>query len=137
MCPYCEKMFSSEDFENNHIENVITNDRRRQFNKSTRKKSTMEFRNLKTILKDLLCLLDLESTLLKREARKMNDEGKEANTQIIHEHRPNSCCFNFMCTFDSSRNELKSFEGYDCVKNMIIEMHEMSQELHQRSEETY
>ena len=33
-----------------------------------------------------------------------------------------------MCTFDSSRNELRTFEGPDCVKNMIIEMHIKSQE---------
>ena len=33
-----------------------------------------------------------------------------------------------MCTFDSSRNELKTFEGPDCVKEMIVGVHKKSQE---------
>ena len=68
-------------------------------------------------------ICDLESTLLKNEIVKLDKKGITANTQIIHEHRPNSCCYYFMCTFDSSKNELKTFEGLDCVKKMIIDMY--------------
>ena len=50
---------------------------------------------------------EFESTLLIDEIAKIIDKCKEANIQIIHERRPNSCCYHFVCTFDSSRNKLK------------------------------
>ena len=46
----------------------------------------------------------------------------------MHEHKPNSCCYYFICTFDNSRNELKTFEGSNCVKEMIIDMYNKSLE---------
>ena len=33
-----------------------------------------------------------------------------------------------MCEFDPTKNRLELFEGDDCVKNMIIEMHRISEE---------
>ena len=59
----------------------------------------------------------------------MKKKGKEACTQILHEHRPNSCCYYSMCSFDSSRNELKVFQGENCVRDMIIEMYNKNEEL--------
>ena len=89
----------------------------------------MKFKMCKNMIeRSVMFINDFESTLLKGEARQMSGKWKEANTQIIHEYHPNSCCFQFMCTFDSSRNLLKTFEGYDCVGNMITEMYKMSQE---------
>ena len=57
-----------------------------------------------------------------REAAKLNNHGTEAKTKIIHEHRPNSCGYCFRCTFDNSRNKLRTFTGSDCVKEIIIGM---------------
>ncbi len=52
---------------------------------------------------------DCESTLEKVNI-KLGD-----NTQLLHKHKVNSCCFNFVCTFDSSKNTLETFEGETCT----------------------
>ena len=85
------------------------------------------FKNHKNMLeRPYMFIGDLESTLLKNNTIKVNKKGEPVNTQIIHEHKPNSCCYYFMCTFDNSRNELKTFEGLNCVKDMIIDMYNKS-----------
>ena len=38
----------------------------------------------------------------------------------------NSCCYYFVCTFDSTRNKLKTFVGDDCLKQMITELYGLS-----------
>ena len=58
---------------------------------------------------------DCESTLVKT-----NDEKK------IHEHKVNSCCFYFVCTFDSSRNELFTYVGEDCLKEMTEKLFDIA-----------
>jgi hypothetical protein len=63
---------------------------------------------------------DCESTLEKVDS-KLGD-----NTELIHKHKVNSCCFYFVCTFDSSRNLLKTFEGDNCIEDMVIELHRIS-----------
>ena len=45
------------------------------------------------------------------------------NNQRTQEYRPIICCYNSVCTFDSSRNELKAFVGADRVKGMVIDMY--------------
>lgn len=37
----------------------------------------------------------------------------------IAKREPNGACCYFVCTFDSSRNILYTFEGRDCVVNVI------------------
>ena len=40
----------------------------------------------------------------------------------IARHEPNSASCYFVCTFDSSRNKLYTFEGRDCVINLIEQL---------------
>ena len=40
----------------------------------------------------------------------------------IARHEPNSASCYFVCTFDSSRNKLYTFEGRDCVINTIEQL---------------
>jgi hypothetical protein len=78
----------------------------------------MKFKNFKnTIERPYMIYADLESTLIKT--------GNTKN--IVQEHKPNSCCYYFVCSFDSSRNELLTFEGENCVEEMIISMYELSE----------
>ena len=72
MCPYCEKMIDSDDFENNYIKTC--------YKKATDKGSliklpepgsTMKFTNRKNMMeRPFVIISDLESTLLKTETRK-------------------------------------------------------------------
>jgi hypothetical protein len=111
-------MICCDDFEKCHIKD--------RYRKATEegalivlleKGSVMKFKNRKNMMgRPYMFICDLENTLLKHEIAKLGKKGVIANTQIIHEHRPNSCCYYLMCTFDSSQNELKTFEGPDCVK---------------------
>ncbi len=55
-------------------------------------------------------IADLESTLLRHKSIKVYKNEDPVNTQIIHEHKPNSCCYYFICTFDNRRNELKTLK---------------------------
>jgi hypothetical protein len=69
----------------------------------------MKFENHKNKLeRPFIIYADTESTL-----KKTDDDKK------VHEHIVNSCCFYFVCTFDSSRNELFTYEGENCLKDMI------------------
>ena len=56
-------------------------------------------------------VFDCESTLVKT-----GDKHK------IHKHVVNSCCYHFTCTFDNSRNYLKTFVGDTCLVDMIKEL---------------
>ena len=101
MCPFCEKLICCDDFEKSHIKDC--------HRKATEegalivlpeKGSVMEFKNHKNMLeRPYMFICDLESTLLKNKTVNLNKKGETANTQIIHEHRPNSCCYYFMCTY--------------------------------------
>ena len=78
----------------------------------------MKFENHKNKLeRPFIIYADTEATL-----KKTNDDKK------IHEHIVNSCCFYLVCTFDSSRNELFTFEGENCLKDMTSKMMEMADE---------
>ena len=75
----------------------------------------MKFENHKNKLeRPFMFYADTESTL-----------KKTADDKKIHEHIVNSCCFYFVCTFDSSRNELFTFEGTSCLKDMTTKMFEL------------
>ena len=77
----------------------------------------MTFTNHKNKLeRPFMFYTDTESTL------KKTDDGKK-----IHEHIVNSCCFYFVCTFDTSRNELFTYEGTNCLKEMTQKMFELSE----------
>ena len=77
----------------------------------------MEFTNHKNKLeRPFMFYADTESTL-----KKTDDDKK------IHEHIVNSCCFYFVCTFDSSRNKLYTYEGENCLKEMTQKMFDIAE----------
>ena len=130
MCPYCSKMVCCNDFDKHIKECYKKATTEGALIKLPEKGSVMKFKNYKNMMRrpfSFIC--DLESTLVKNMIKKLKKKGKEANTQILHEHRPNSCCYYFMCSFDSSRNELRVFQGENCVRDMIIEMYNKNEEL--------
>ena len=58
--------------------------------------STMRFTNFKNKLeRPFIVYADMESTLIKTD-----------HQNNIHDHVPNSCCFKFVCTYDSTQNKL-------------------------------
>jgi len=68
----------------------------------------MKFENHKNKLtRPFIVYADCESTLIP------NDHKNK-----INKHKINSCCCYFVCTFDSSRNELFTFVGDNCLKEM-------------------
>ena len=76
---------------------------------------------------------DTESTLEKtgeqQEDNLKDSPGKADNkkkTVKVHKHVTNSCCYYFVCNFDPSRNVLKTFEGKNCIQDMIVELKELS-----------
>lgn len=77
----------------------------------------MKFENHKNkLIRPFMFYADTETTL-----SRLDDNQK------IHEHIINSCCFYFVCAFDSSRNELFTYEGSDCLKLMTQKMFELSE----------
>ena len=116
-CPFCEKPFS-EDI-NEHVKKCY----KLHFNEGSIVKlpepnTYMGFKNHRNKLtRPFIIYADTESTL-----KKTGDDKK------VHEHIINSCCFYFICNFDSSRNELFTYEGEDCLKKMVSKMSEMASE---------
>jgi hypothetical protein len=114
-CPYCNKQ-QKENF-TEHIKKCYKS----QFNDGTllklpEKDTFMKFENFKNkLVRPFIIYADTESTLAPN-----NDENK------INKHIINSCCFYFVCTFDSSRNELFTFVGDDCLNKMIIKARHLS-----------
>ena len=77
----------------------------------------MKFENHKNkLIRPFMFYADTETTLTKTD-----------DNQKIHEHIINSCCFYFVCTFDSSRNEFFTYEGADCLKLTTQKMFELSE----------
>ena len=77
----------------------------------------MEFKNHKNKLeRPYIVYADCESTL-EQLSSNLGD-----NTQLLHKHKINSCCYYFVCTYDSSKNELKTFEGDTCIEDMVEDL---------------
>ena len=67
------------------------------------------FKNYKNMLqRPFIVYADFECSII---------PNKDPNK--IARHVPNSAMFYFACTYDSSRNKLYTFEGADCVADMI------------------
>ena len=117
-CPYCEKPQPEE-----NIKDHIGKCYKLQFNdgallKLPEKDTYMKFENHKNkLVRPFIIYADTESTLIKTE-----DINK------IHKHVINSCCYYFVCTFDNSRNKIKTFDGEDCLFNMITDLYNLSTE---------
>ena len=81
----------------------------------------MKFKNHKNKLeRPYIVYADCESTL-----EKLNSNLGD-NTQLLHKHNINSCCYYFVCTYDSSKNVLKTFEGDTCIEDMVVDLTELS-----------
>ena len=121
-CPYCNKNINSTDFFNNHLRDCYKRAcGEGSLIKLPEEGSTMQFKNHKNKLeRPFMVYADCESTLEKVD-RKLGD-----NTELIHKHNINSCCYYFVCTYDSSRNILKTFEGDSCIEEMVIELKGLS-----------
>ena len=52
---------------------------------------------------------------------------KTSDPNNIHKHDVNSCCYYFVCTFDTTRNYIRSFVGNNCIVEMIEELDKLSE----------
>ena len=84
----------------------------------------MKFKNYKNKLeRPFIIYCDCEATL-----QKMNKMiGKKEQTELINKHLVNSCCYYFVCTFDSLRNLNKCF-GKNCVHKMLKELRKIAKD---------
>ena len=81
--------------------------------------STMKFKNHKNKLeRPFIVYADTECTL----------EKVYGNKNIIHKHVVNSCCYYFVCTYDSSKNKMWHSTDPDCVEQMVMSLYQLSQE---------
>jgi len=85
----------------------------------------MKFKNYKNMLeRPFLITWDSEATLVKT-----NDKHK------IHRHVANSRGYHFTCTFDSSRNYLRTFVGQNCLIDMMKELMELEEKCYEEMRE--
>jgi len=129
-CPYCNKCFNSFDF-SEHINKCY----KIQFNEGSliklpqppanekeRDKTIMKFYNYKNkIERPFVVYMDCEASLIPMEIR-----DNEKNTKLLNKHVINSCCFYFVCSFDSSRNKLYDFRGSNCLSDMIKQLYNIA-----------
>ena len=54
---------------------------------------------------------------------------KESASRRLTRHVPNSVCLYIVCTYDSSKNELWSYVGKDCVVKMIHKLNAVSKKV--------
>ena len=123
-CPYCQKNISVKDYCENHLRDCYKRAcGEGSLIKLPEEGSTMKFKNHKNKLeRPFIVYADCESTLEKV------DRQVCGNTELIHKHNINSCCYYFVCTYDSSKNKLKTFEGDNCIEDMVVELKELSDE---------
>ena len=58
----------------------------------------------------------------------MEIRDNEKKTKLLNTHVINSCCFYFVCSFDSSINKLYGFRGPTCLSEMIKQFYEIANE---------
>ena len=82
----------------------------------------MKFYNYKNKLeRPFVVYMDCEASLIPMEIR-----DNEKNTKLLNKHVINSCCFYFVCSFDSSRNKLYDFRGNTCLSDMIKQLYNIA-----------
>ena len=110
-CPYCSKLYELKKFDlhvkycySDNFEDLVAN--------LPDAGSVMKFKNHKNKLeRPYVVYADCESTLL-----------IESRADLLHKHVANSCCYYFVCTYDSRKNKLMTFVGPDCVYKMILSL---------------
>ena len=119
-CQFCQGKFNKEKFDK-YIKSCYRISLECSILKMPEEGSVMKFKNYKGMIeRPFLVTWDSEATLAKT-----YDEHK------IHKHVVNSCCYHFTCTFDSSRNYLKTFAGNNCIIEMIKELTELERQCYE------
>ena len=114
-CPFCSSKIQCHKYDT-HIRTCHTIQMEGSILQLPEPGSVMKFQNHKNkIVRPFIIYADTECTLVKT-----NDNNK------IHEHVVNSCCYYFVCSFDSSRNYIKTFVGDTCLRDMVMELVEVS-----------
>ena len=92
LCPYCNKGVDAGDFFDNHIKDCYKRAcGAGSLIKLPEEGSTMKFKNYKNkIERPYIIYADTESTLEKTD-----------KDNLLHHHKTNSCCYYFVCNFDS------------------------------------
>ena len=123
-CPYCNKNIGVEEYNKRHVNECykrVTEDG--ALLKLPKEGSVMKFLNhRKKQKRPYIIYCDMESTLVKNYERVEDDK----NTYKTHRHEVNSCCYYLVCSFDSTQNILKTFEGDNCVIDMIEEIYNLT-----------
>ena len=116
-CPYCNGKVKLSEF-NKHLSDCNKRcEAEGSLLKLPEPGSVMKFKNFKNKLeRPFIVYADTECTLVKT-----NDPNK------IHEHVVNSCCFQFVCSYDSSKNRLWHSTDADCITQMIRELYTLGE----------
>jgi hypothetical protein len=110
-CPYCSKTYHHTKFDE-HIKNCYNQNFEDRIANLPPKGSFMKFKNHRNKLeRPFMIYADCEAS---------NKKTKRKN--CLSKHVVNSCCYYFVCTFDSSRNKLRTFVGKHCVFEMVKEL---------------
>ena len=111
-CPYCRKTIPADEIYEDHLMSKHFDCHNNCNLELPTEGATMKFKNYKNMLeRPFIVYADFECALVPTD---MADK--------VAKHEPNSACAYFVCTFDNSRNKLYTFEGRDCVINMIEQL---------------
>ena len=123
-CPYCGKLYTEEKFQK-HTKICFNENFEGNIASLPPPNSFMKFKNYKNKLeRPFIIYCDCEATL-----QKMNKViCKNGQTELINKHIVNSCCYYFVCTFDCSRNRLKTFFGKNCIHKMLKELRKIAKD---------
>ena len=84
--------------------------------------SFMKFKNHKNKLeRPFIVYADTECTL-----EKVFDRTGKPDKNKMHRHVVNSCCYYFVCTYDSSKNKMWYSTDPDCLEQMIKSLFQLS-----------
>jgi hypothetical protein len=116
-CPICHKTVIDDDFKT-HVEKCFKFTCSGTVLKLPEEGSTMKFKNFKnTLERPFIVYADIEGTLIKID-----------DPNLLHRHEANSCCYYFVCTYDNSLNRLETFEGPNCIVDMIESLYKLGTE---------
>ena len=116
-CPYCHGHVDTQEFRKHLSDCNKRCEIAGSLLKLPTEGSVMKFKNFKNKLqRPFIVYADTECTLVKT-----NDPNK------IHEHVVNSCCFHFVCSYDSSKNKLWHSTDPDCFIQMVQELYKLGE----------